>query len=57
MKTKKRTYGDQVYTNFPGLDVPEYGVYCESLKGISIDFLLVYEKETLPTGIFRQLYL
>ena len=29
MKTKIRTYGDKVYTNFRGLNQPEYGVETE----------------------------
>ena len=30
IKSKIRTYGDKVYTNFRGLDVPEDGVECKS---------------------------
>ena len=30
MKTKIRTYGYKVYTNFHGLNVPEDGAECES---------------------------
>ena len=40
-----RTYGDKVYTNCRGLNVPEDYVDCKSLTFISIDFLLVYEKK------------
>ena len=43
--TKIRTYGDKVYTNFCGLNVPEDGVECESFIIISIDLLLVYENK------------
>ena len=38
-------YGDKVYINIPGLNVPEYGVECESLTVISIDSLLVHENK------------
>ena len=30
MKTKIRTYGDKVYTNFRGLNLPEDDIECES---------------------------
>ena len=40
--TKIRTYGDKVYTNFHDLNVSKYGVESESLKILSISFLLVY---------------
>ena len=43
IKTKTRTYGHKVYTNFRGLNVPEDGAECESFTIFSIDFLLVYE--------------
>ena len=45
MKTKIRTYGNKVYTNFPGLSVPEDDTQCESFTGISIDSLRVYESK------------
>ena len=45
MKTKIRTFGDKVYTNFRGLDVPEDDIQCESFTVISIDSLLVYDKK------------
>ena len=44
IKTKIRTFGDKVYTNFRGLNVPEYDIQCESFTDISIDSLLVYYK-------------
>ena len=47
-----RAYGDKVYTNFCGLNVPEYGVQCESSTSISIEFLLNYENK-----FFLQVYL
>ena len=43
--TKKRTYGDKVYIDFRGLNVPEDGVECESFTIISIYFLIVYENK------------
>ena len=45
IKTKRRTNGDKVYTNFRGLYVPEDGIEYGSFTVISIDFLLVYEKK------------
>ena len=44
IKTKIRTYGDKVYTNFRGLNVPEDNIECESFTVISIDSLLVSKK-------------
>ena len=43
--TKIRTYGDNIYTNFSGLDVPEDDIECESFMFISIDSLLVLENK------------
>ena len=37
IKTKIRTYGDKVYTNFRGLNVPKDEIECESFTVISID--------------------
>ena len=45
IKTKIVMYGDNVYTNFRGLNVPENGVECEFLTIISIDSSLIYENE------------
>ena len=42
IKTKIRTYGDKIYTNFRGLNVPEDDIECEYFTVISIDSLLVY---------------
>ena len=47
IKTKIRIYGDKVYTNFRGLNVPEDDIECESFTVISIDSLLVYNKKYL----------
>ena len=43
IKTKIRTYGDQVYTNFRGLNQPEGDIECEYFIVISTDSLLVYD--------------
>ena len=48
IKTKITTYGDKVYTNFHGLDVPEDDIECESFSVISIDSLFVYENKYYP---------
>ena len=42
IKTKIRTYGDKVYTNFCGLNVSEDDIECNSFTVIPIDSLLVY---------------
>ena len=52
IKTKIRTFGDKVYTNFRGLNVPEDDKECEYFTVISIDFLLVYD-----TKYYLQVYL
>ena len=44
IKTKIRTFGFKVYTNFRGLNVPQDYIECESFTVISIDSLLVYDK-------------
>ena len=45
IKTKTRLYGDKVYTNFGGLNVPKDDIECESLTAISTDCLLLYENK------------
>ena len=40
MTTKIISYGDEVYTNFCSLNVPEDVLKCESFTVISIDFYL-----------------
>ena len=45
IKTKIRTFGDKVDTNFRSLNVPEDDIKCESFTVISIDSLLVYDKK------------
>ena len=40
-----KTFGDKVYTNFRGLNVPEDDIQCESFIVISIYSLLVYNKK------------
>ena len=43
--TRKRAYGNNVYTNFRGLNVREDDMKCESFTVISVDSLLVYENK------------
>ena len=45
IKTKLKTYGDKVYTDFHGLNVPDDGVIYKSFTITSIDSLLVYENK------------
>ena len=45
IKTKIRTFGDKVYTNFRGINLPKSNIKCESYIVISIDSLLVYEEK------------
>ena len=45
IKSKIRTYGDKVYTNFRGLNLLEDDIECKSFTIISIDSLLVYHKK------------
>ena len=51
-KTKIRTYGDKVYTNFCGLNVLEDDIECKSFAVIYIDSLLVYKSK-----YYLQIYL
>ena len=46
IKSKIRTYGDKIYTNFCDLNVPEDDIECESFTVISIDSLLIYENKS-----------
>ena len=43
IKTIIRTYGDKVYTNVCGFNVPEDGVECESFTVVSIGSWFFYE--------------
>ena len=45
IKTKIKTYEDNVYTSFRGLNVLEDDIECESFPVISIDSLLAYENK------------
>ena len=45
MKTKIKTYGDKVYTNFCALNVPHVDIKSESFTIISIDSSLIYESK------------
>ena len=44
IETKTRTYGNKIYLNFCGLNLPEDGVECESFTVTFVDSLLVYNK-------------
>ena len=52
MKTIVRTYGGKFYTNFPGLNVLEDDMECESFTVISINFLLAFKNR-----YYMQVYL
>ena len=52
IKTIIRTYGNKVYTDFRGLNVPEDDIECESFTVISIDSLLGYKSK-----YYLQIYL
>ena len=45
MKTKIRTYGDNIYANFLGLNVLENDTECEFFTKIYMDSLLVYKSK------------
>ena len=45
IKTKIRTFGDKVYTNFRGLNVPEDDIECKYFTVMSIDSVLVCNKK------------
>ena len=51
-KPKIRASGDNVYTNFWGVNVSVDGVKCECRTIISVNFLLVYDNK-----FYLQLYL
>ena len=58
IKTKIRTYGDKVCTNFHGLNVPENEKKKKkSFTVISIHYVLVYDNKYSSANIFRQLCL
>ena len=52
IKTKIRNYGDEVCTNFRGLNVAEDDIESESFTFISIDSLLAFENKN-----YLQVYL
>ena len=41
---KMRTYSDKAFTNFGDLNLPKHEVECGTFTTISIDCLLVYDK-------------
>ena len=52
LKNKIRTYGNNVFINFRGLNVTKDSVECEYLIIISLAFLLVYDNK-----YYLQIYL
>ena len=42
IKTKTKTYSDNVYSNFRGLNVPKYAVECKSFTIIYSDHLIIH---------------
>ena len=55
MKYKTRTYGDEVYTNFQGLDVSEHEVGCKSFTVILYWFITCLWHKIWHASILRQL--
>ena len=53
IKTKTRTYGDKVYTNFRGLNLPEDGVECNSFSHFYW-FITCFSQQILLASIFGQ---
>ena len=47
IKTEVGTFGDKVYTNYRFLNVPQDDTKCDSFTVISIDSLLVYDKNII----------
>ena len=45
IKTKIGMHGNEICTNFHGLNVSENDIECESFTAISIQFLLVYDRK------------
>ena len=56
IKTKIRTFGDKVYANFRGSNVPEDDMECESFTAISIDSLVVYDKKYYLQVYFASIF-
>ena len=59
-RTKIRTYGDKVYTNFCCLNLPEDGVECEYFTVVSSNSLVLYENKYelqvyLDNGAYKKL--
>ena len=52
IKTKVRTYGDEIYTNFCGLIVREDDTECECFTVISVKSLFAYKNK-----YYHQVYL
>ena len=45
IKTKIKTYGNKIYSNFCGLNMPQGGIEFECFTVISTDSLLLYENK------------
>ena len=52
-KTKIKPYGDKVYINFRGFNVPEDDIAYQSFIVISIDSWLVYENKYLDNWAYK----
>ena len=50
------TYGDEVYTTFRGLNIPEYVMEYESFSHFYWYFSCI-RKQIIPGSIFRRLFL
>ena len=48
---------DKACPNFRGLNVTEHAAECESVAIISVVFFTCFWEQTLPTSIFRLLWL
>ena len=55
IKTKIKTFGIKVYTNFCGLNVPNDDIECESFTVISINSLVLYDKNIICKYIWAVL--
>ena len=54
IKTKIRTYGDNIYTNFCCLNLPEDDTECEFFYSYFYWFLTFIQREILSANVFRQ---
>ena len=54
IKSKIRTYGDKVYSNFRGLNVQEHDIEWESFKSFLSTLCLYTKTNITDTSMFRQ---